>query len=86
MERELTALEQRLYKFLDDVDSLTEFDLTPQKWTKIREYVNRCKDDCKVQYGVVNNGYSLHIKLPFEFEPKVKAINESEEKCEGRDI
>lgn len=25
-----------------------------------------CKEDCKTSYGVVNNGYSLHIELPFD--------------------
>lgn len=32
MQRELTALEHRLYKFLDDVDSITEGELTASKW------------------------------------------------------
>ena len=66
MDRELSALELRLYKFLDDVDSATEFDYTPDRWAKICRMVSKCKDDCKVQFGVVNNGYSLHIHLPFE--------------------
>ena len=38
MQRELTALEHRLYKFLDDVDSITEGELTASKWEKIRNY------------------------------------------------
>lgn len=66
MERELTALEQRLYKFLDDVDTQTEFDLSVDRWAKLCRMVRKCKEDCKVEFGVVNNGYSLHIKLPFE--------------------
>lgn len=64
MERELTALEHRLYKFLDDVDSIVEFMSDDAYCSKLRERVKRCKEDCKVEFGVINNGYSLHIQLP----------------------
>ena len=73
MQRELTALEHRLYKVLDDVDTITEGELTASKWEKLRNYMRRCKEDCKTSYGVVNNGYSLHIELPFDV---VKAMRE----------
>lgn len=66
MERELTALEHRLYKFLDDVDSLAEFMSDDAYCNKLRDKVQKCKEDCQVVFGVVNNGYSLHIKLPFD--------------------
>ena len=66
MERELTALEHRLYKFLDDVDTQTEFDLSADRWAKLCRMAQKCKQDCKVEFGVINNGYSLHIQLPFE--------------------
>lgn len=66
MERELTALEHRLYKFLDDMDSCLEYEPTKERWEKMREKMKKCKEDCQVQYGVVNNGYSLHIELPFD--------------------
>lgn len=68
MERELTALEHRLYKFLDDMDSYLEYEPTKERWEKMCEKMKRCKEDCQVQYGVVNNGYSLHIELPFDVE------------------
>ena len=66
MERELTALEHRLYKFLDDVDSIVEFMPNDAYCNKLRNKVQKCKQDCQVEFGVVNNGYSLHIKLPFD--------------------
>jgi uncharacterized protein YerC len=66
MERELTALEHRLYKFLDDMDSILEFDMLPQRWSKMNAMVKKCKEDCRVEFGVVNNGYSTHIQLPFD--------------------
>lgn len=37
MERELTALEHRLYKFLDDVDSIVEFMSDDAYCSKLRE-------------------------------------------------
>ena len=72
IERELTGLEQRLYKFLDDIDSIVEYDATPERWERIREKMKKCKEDCKVSYGVINNGYSLHIELPFDIEKYVQ--------------
>ncbi len=66
MERELTGLEQRLYKFLDDMDTHLEYDPSPERWEIMRSKMKKCKQDCKVEFGVINNGYSLHIKLPFE--------------------
>ena len=66
MERELTALEQRLYKFLDDMDSHLEYEPTTERWELMREKMKKCKQDCMVQFGVINNGYSLHIELPFD--------------------
>ena len=66
IERELTGLEQRLYKFLDDIDTILEYDCDYEKWNRIREKMKRCKEDCKVQFGVVSNGYSLHIELPYD--------------------
>ena len=63
--RELTGLEQRLYKFLDKVDDIVEYDLTEKRWESLRFAMKQCKEDCRTMYGVVNNGYSLHIHLPF---------------------
>lgn len=68
MERELSALEHRLYKFLDDMDTHLEYEPTKEMWEKMRNKMEKCKEDCKVVYGVVNNGYSLHIELPFDCE------------------
>ena len=67
MERELTGLEQRLYKFLDDMDTHLEYNPSPERWEIMRNKMKKCKQDCMVEYGVVNNGYSLHIHLPYEF-------------------
>ena len=72
MERELTALEHRLYKFLDDMDTYLEYEPTDERWEKMREKMKKCKEDCQVQYGVVNNGYSLHIELPFDVDRWVR--------------
>lgn len=66
MEREFTGLEQRLYKFLDDMDSITEYDVTRDRWGQIQDKVKQCKEDCKTLFGVICNGYSAHIKLPFD--------------------
>ena len=66
MERELTSLEHRLYDFLDAVDTILEYDVSPARWELLREKMKKCKQDCEVEYGVVNNGYSLHIRLPYE--------------------
>lgn len=63
--RELTGLEQRLYQFLDDIDTIVEYPMTESRWNLIRQKMQKCKVDCKVSYGVVNNGYSLHVELPF---------------------
>lgn len=67
MERELTALEQRLYKFLDNMDTILEYDASSSRWELMRNKMEKCKQDCKVEYGVVCNWYSLHIHLPYEF-------------------
>jgi len=63
--RELTGLEQRLYQFLDDIDTIVEYPITESRWELIRQKMKKCKEDCKVSFGVVNNGYSLHVELPF---------------------
>ena len=34
--------------------------------------MKRCKEDCKVKYGVINNGYSLHVELPFDVDKYMK--------------
>lgn len=41
MERELTALEHRLYKFLDDVDSIAEFMSDDAYCNKLRDKVKK---------------------------------------------
>lgn len=41
MERELTALEHRLYKFLDDVDSIVEFMSDDAYCNKLRDKVKK---------------------------------------------
>lgn len=66
IERELTGLEQCLYKFLDNVDTLIEGDCNDKRWAAIKSRMKRCKDECKTLFGVVCNGYSLHIELPFD--------------------
>ena len=66
MERELTALEQRLYKFLDDMDTQLDYAPTKIRWELLRDKMKKCKQDCMVEFGVINNGYSLHIELPFD--------------------
>lgn len=66
MERELTALEKRLYKFLDDMDSHLDYEPTKERWELLRDKMKKCKQDCMVEFGVINNGYSLHIELPFD--------------------
>ena len=81
MERELTGLEQRLYKFLDDIDDIVEFDCTPGRWELIRDKMRRCKEDCMVMYGVINNGYSLHIKLPFDVNQHMRNAMDEMRKC-----
>lgn len=70
MERELTGLEQRLYRFLDDMDIILEYDATSSSWERMRDKMKQCKEDCETCYGVVNNGYSLHIHLPYELFPR----------------
>ncbi len=70
--RELTNLEERLYDFLDFADSILEYDVTQKSWGKLREAMKRCKEDCKVKYGVINNGYSLHVELPFDVDKYMK--------------
>jgi hypothetical protein len=64
--RELTGLELRLYQFLDDVDTIVEYPMTESRWELMRQKMKKCKEDCKVSFGVVNNGYSLHVELPFD--------------------
>lgn len=66
MERELTALEHCLYKFLDDMDTILENEVSSARWERMRDKMRKCKQDCQLEYGVVNNGYSLHIHLPYE--------------------
>lgn len=34
--------------------------------------MKRCKEYCKVKYGVINNGYSLHVELPFDVDKYMK--------------
>lgn len=70
--RELTNLEERLYDFLDFSDSILECDVSQKSWEKLREAMKRCKEDCKVKYGVINNGYSLHVELPFDVDKYMK--------------
>ena len=70
MERELTALEHRLYKFLDDMDTILENEVSPVRWERMRDKLRKCKQDCKLDYGVVNNGYSLHIHIHLPYESK----------------
>lgn len=72
MERELTALEQRLYKFLDNVDSHLEYEPTKERWELLREKTEKCKQDCIAAFGVINNGYSLHIELPFDADKRTR--------------
>lgn len=64
--RELSALECRLYKFLDDIDTILEYDVLPAHWELMRDKLKKCKQDCEVVYGVVNNGHSLHIHVPYQ--------------------
>ena len=70
--RELTNREERLYDFLDFADSNLEYDVSQKSWEKLREAMKRCKEDCKVKYGVINNGYSLHVELPFDVDKYMK--------------
>lgn len=72
--RELTGLEQHLYKFMDIVYDTLEYDtcekglcdnLHEKKLEFLRGKLKQYKDECK-KYGVVNNGYYLHIRLPFD--------------------
>lgn len=70
--RELTNLEQRLYAFLDLADSTLEYDVSKMSWVNLREAMKRCKEDCTVKYGVINNGYSLHVELPFDVDKYMK--------------
>ena len=70
--RELTNLEERLYDFLDFADSTLECDVSQKSWEKLREAMKRCKEDCKVKYGVINNGYSLRVELPFDADKYMK--------------
>ena len=66
IKRELTNLEERLYDFLDYADGVLEYDVSQKSWERLREAMKKCKEDCKVKYGVINNGYSLHVELPFD--------------------
>ena len=66
--RELTNLEERLYDFLDFADSILDSNLSQKSWEMLREAMRRCKADCEVKYGVINNGYSLHVELPFDMD------------------
>lgn len=70
--RELTNLEERLYNFLDLADSTLEYDVSQKAWKNLREAMKQCKEDCKVKYGVINNGYSLHVELPFDADKYMK--------------
>lgn len=70
--RELSNLEERLYAFLDLADSTLEYDVSQMSWVNLREAMKRCKEDCKVKYGVINNGYSLHVELPFDVDKYMK--------------
>lgn len=70
--RELTNLEERLYDFLDFADSTLEYDVSQKSWEKLRAAMKQCKEDCKVKYGVINNGYSLHVELPFDVDKYMK--------------
>ena len=70
--RELTNLEERLYDFLDFADGILEYDVSQKSWEKLREAMKLCKEDCKVKYGVINNGYSLHVELPFDVDKYMK--------------
>ena len=70
--RELTNLEERLYDFLDFADGILEYDVSQKSWEKLREAMKRCKEDCKVKYGVINNGYSLHVELPVDVDKYMK--------------
>lgn len=70
--RELTNLEERLYNFLDLADSTLEYDVSQKAWKNLREAMKQCKEDCKVKYGVINNGYSLHVELPFDVNKYMK--------------
>ena len=64
--RELTGLEQRLYKFVDTVDTILEYDQCERRWNYLRAQLRQCQSDCRTLYGLINNGYSLHIQLPFD--------------------
>lgn len=77
--RELTNLEERLYDFLDFADSTLEYDVSQKSWEKLREAMKLCKEDCKVKYGVINNGYSLHVELPFDADKYMK--QQKQNKC-----
>ena len=64
--RELTGLEQRLYEFVDQIDTVLEYECSEERWNCMRVYLKRCQSDCRTLYGLINNGYSLHIQLPFD--------------------
>lgn len=66
IKRELSNLEERLYDFLDYADGVLEHDVSQKTWEILREAMKKCKEDCMVKYGVINNGYSLHVELPFD--------------------
>jgi len=70
--RELTNLEERLHNFLDFVDGVLEYDVSRKSWEKLREAMKCCKEDCTVKYGVINNGYSCHVELPFDVDKYMK--------------
>ena len=72
IKRELTNLEERLYDFLDYADGVLEYDVSQKSWERLREAMKKCKEDCKVKYGVINNGYSLHVELPFNVDKYMK--------------
>ena len=64
--RELTGLEQRLYEFVDQIDTVLEYECSEERWKYLRDQLLQCQRDCMTMYGLVNNGYSLHIQLPFD--------------------
>ena len=72
--RELTGLEQRLYEFMDKVDDVLEYDPCERRWNYLRDKLRERKEDCRTTYGVVNDGYSLHIRLPFDDTKNLKPL------------
>ena len=54
IKRELTNLEERLYDFLDYADGVLEYDVSQKSLERLREAMKKCKEDCKVKYGVIS--------------------------------